>query len=215
MPSRALVRFAQKRLRDSWLDRIAWWAGACLVLGWGAALCLVGGSEEIEAGVFAVRTLVASSWSAGLFAALGATRSFSERDAGEGVLRMMAARGVDSRRLASAYWIATVRRIATVVGLPALALWVLALVFTRSPSGMLRHALLGGAILVYALLFAAVLGSVVRWVTAWLPERPRTLLLGVIAVPYLMSLVSPVIPSLPQLSSGFAVALTRMAQGGP
>ena len=209
-----MLRLALRRLRSSWLDRLATWVAVCLVVGWGAVIAMLHRAEDLEVGFLVCRALVSLSWSAGLMVALASARPLVEEDRRDGIGELLASRGVDSATLPRAYYLATVWRIGTLVSLPAFTLWLWAIALSYSLDGLAGRLLLAPAIVVYVAIYAIALGGAARWVAGWIPRRSRPVFLALIGAPYLLGLVWSVIPSVPELFSALASRLAVWALGG-
>ena len=202
---RALIAlFALGRQKNRGLRAARLYAFSVFV-GYGLAVGLTHGSDQsvIIQGLIA-SALVPSSWVVGSLAALGATQALAQQADGDALAALAVQRGFSLASLRRARALSAARRIAQLVGLPALLLVLVGLVRGCSFAWALGVA---PAVIVYALVLSSVLALLAVFSAEVAPHHPRALLTLLVLAPLLLSLAFPAIPSIP---SGFSRLLSGL-----
>lgn len=191
----ALVTLCDARQRALSSMRFARFVGVTVALFVAIPMVFVavrGGRDVLDA--VALRGLALLSWGAAGLAALAAAGDLAGKDRAEGVEALARQRGYRPAELATARVLAAIRRIATVTGVPALALCALALAMSGSAALAWLRLELCVAVVAYVLLLAAVLGGLARWSARVSPGHGRWLLLALLLVPELARAVWTRVP---------------------
>jgi len=192
---RALVRLLDARARARFGAQLAkLFAGIAFVV-YAVVLLFAGRGHGAVAVVHsAVGTL---SWFAGGIIALSAAGAVDGDD--EAVLALARQRGWGPRALAWAAFWAVARRVAAVVGLPALVLSLEVLALSVRGGAIASRAFLVVGVSVYVAVLSAAIAVLTRLATSLSPTRGRWLVVFLVVLPEALRSIFPTLPSLPQL----------------
>lgn len=152
--------------------------------------------------------LVALSWVVGALAALGSARALAEHTERDALRTLALQRGFSESALLRARTFETARRIARLIGLPALLLVAVGLARGATLTWALAIA---PAVLVYACTLGLALSLLALLSAELAPRHPRALMLALVLCPLLFSQAYSAIPSLPGL---FSALLSRLLAAG-
>jgi hypothetical protein len=158
------------------------------------------------------RALFWLSWFVAGVAALSAASEFAAVGTDDGFGALLAQRGLAASALRPARLVAAALRIGRAIGLPGVALAILAGALARSSSGFFSMVVLTALVSGYSLLLGATLAVLARWCALLHPRRARLLLAALILVPELLRGTWSGIPSIPAF---FGALLDQLpARGG-
>lgn len=188
-----LVALAERRLADAFGGRIARLYAWGIAVSYGVVFAVTPAhSDDVLS-----RALVALAWIPGGLIALAAARDQRRLDDESGLVALVRQRGFDERELELARWLAAVRRLARVMGYPALALALVSASEARNG----RDALASGLVLLgtagFVLGASFVLATAARASAMISRERGRLTLLGLVLLPHLARALFPWMPSIP------------------
>jgi len=178
-------------------------------LSYALLLVLFRGADQAElARSFVRAALEALSLVVGALSALGAAQASAQAAEG-GVSALAEQHGFSRRALLGAEFVVAARRIVLLVGLPGLALVVVALA-----CGQPFHwaFVTFGGVLLYATLLGTCLAALAQAAAELWPAHPRTLLSALVVVPYLLAQLQPNAPNLPDF---FGSLLDHLVKAGP
>jgi hypothetical protein len=207
---RALVAFADRRLRQRLGARFALLYAIGIGLSYGVLILLSGGAGGQQAArALVVRELGTATWVVAGLISLSLAANWGRLDAEEGVLGILRLRGLEPESLETARWYAAARRIALLVALPTLLCCALAAARVRSLGSAGELAILALAATLYACVLgpgAAALGLLAR---ALSPGSGRLMLVALVLLPHAARKLWPSLPSVPAALSWLIDAVGR------
>ena len=202
---RALVALFELDRQKSAGFRVARLYSWGVFAGYALAICLTRGAARAFAIHGFVRAaLISLSWVVGALAALASARALAEQPERDALAALAIQRGFARSAFVRARVWATTRRVARLVGMPALLLVAVGV----ARGGSLPWALsVAPAVVVYALTLGFALALLALFSAELSPRHPRALLSTLVLAPLLISLVFPELPSVPRLFSGLLAQL--------
>ncbi len=192
---RALVALFALDRKKTWGTRLARVYAGGVCVSYAGLLLFVGRGASAATLHELVRAALGSlSVAVGALAALDAARALAEHPSKGALGALAVQRGISPRALPRAHVLSAGLDVARLIGIPALLLVGL----SAALGAPLDWALTASAgIAVYALLFGACTGIVAVLAAELSPRRPRSMLAGLVLVPWLAAQAYPAIPSLP------------------
>jgi hypothetical protein len=192
---RALVRLLDARVRARFGAQLAKLFAALVFVAYAVILLFAGrGHRAVAVVESAVATL---SWFAAGIIALSAAGPVDEDDAAVAALARQ--RGWGPRALAWATFWAVARRVAAVVGVPALVLALEALALSVRGGAMASRVFFVLGVVIYVAVLSVAIAVLARLATSLSPTRGRWLVVFLVVLPEALRSVFPTLPSLPQL----------------
>lgn len=179
-------------------------------VGYAALLGLSRGAKDVRPAAVVAAALGLMSWAAGAVA-FESARDAEPDDRERGLRAVASERGFSHAEQQWARAIATIRVVARAVGLPGMALVLLAGASAPRGGHVVLVLTLAPCVAAYGLALGAVLGGVARLCARALPRHGRILFALVVLGPYALPSESGSLPSIP---AAFSLALHRLGSLG-
>lgn len=187
--SQGVVALARARLRASGRARFGRLGAWAVVLGFAimaVALRAEGGADASLADVVAGAARWVA-WLAGAPLALAAAEDHAARDRRDGILALVAPRGISTAGLASARALAAMMEIARAIAVPLLLLAALTAGLAGRGRAVLESAGAGAGVVAFALVAGVTLGGLGAACGRIGRARGQRLLLGIVVLPWLLA----------------------------
>jgi hypothetical protein len=205
-----LIAFADRRLRQRAGAKFAALYATGVGISYGIFILLAAGADaERAARGLVLRELGTATWIVGGLLCLSLAANWEKIDQEEGVLGLLRLRGLPLEGLEAARWFAGARRLALLLGLPAVLSCALAGARVRSLHSAAEVAVLIVAVAVYACVVAAGASGLALAARKLLPSSGRLLLAALVLLPHAARELWPHVPSVPAAVSWLLTLVGR------
>lgn len=202
---RPLLAFAERRLRERLGARLALVYAVAVGAGYALLVLLAGGDVSALLG----QELRTASWIVGGLLGLSLAVDWSRLDRDEGISDLLRLRGLGVEGLEAARFLAGARRVALLVGVPALLCCAVAGARVRSLEGAIALAVLAMAAALYACVLGALVSGLSLAARVLAPAAGRLTFTALVLLPHFARELWPSMPSVPAALAWLLSVVTR------